>query len=90
MVILARLTVRFNFQNTFKKSFKEADEVPMIIVGGKMDLHTRRAIPREDAVELASKYQFYDYLECSSKTGENVEDIFVKIARIMMEKAGLI
>lgn len=75
----------------FKKSFKETEEeVPMIMVGGKMDLHEKRAIPREDAVEMASKYQFYDYLECSSKTGENVEDIFVRIARIMMEKAGLI
>jgi len=80
----------YEWLDVFRKGFKEEEEVPMIMVGGKVDLHERRAIPRLDAANIASEFQFYDYLECSSKTGENVEDIFIKIARIMMEKAGLI
>ncbi|TFG21923.1 MAG: GTP-binding protein [Promethearchaeota archaeon] len=78
--------------NVFKKSFKEeeVEEVPMIIVGGKLDLNERRTISRIDAENIASEFQFYDYLECSSKTGENVEEIFNKIARFMMEKARFI
>lgn len=76
--------------NVFKKSFKEeeVEEVPMIMVGGKLDLNERRTISRIEAENIASEFQFYDYLECSAKTGENVEEIFNKIARIMMEKAG--
>ncbi|TFG01961.1 MAG: GTP-binding protein [Promethearchaeota archaeon] len=78
--------------DVFKNSFKEdeVEEVPMIIVGGKLDLNERRTISRSDAENIASEFQFYDYLECSSKTGENVEEIFNKIARFMMEKARFI
>lgn len=78
--------------DVFKKSFKdeEEEEVPMIMVGGKLDLNERRTVPRSDAENIASEIQFHDYLECSSKTGENVEEIFNKIARYMMEKAGYI
>ncbi|MFX1394454.1 MAG: Rab family GTPase [Promethearchaeota archaeon] len=76
--------------DVFRKSFKEDEEVPMIMVGSKLDLMERRVVPRVDAVEIASKYQFYDYLECSSKTGKNVEDIFFRIAQIMLEKAAII
>ena len=75
--------------DVFRKSFKEEEEeVPMIIVGGKLDLNERRTIPRSEAENIASEFQFHDYLECSAKTGENVEDIFNKITRVMMEKAG--
>ena len=78
--------------DVFKKSFKEEEEeeVPMIMVGGKLDLNERRTISRIEAENIASEFQFNDYLECSSKTGENVEEIFNKIAQFMMEKAGYI
>ena len=76
--------------DVFRKSVYEEEQVPMIIVGGKLDLNERRTVPRSDAENIASEFQFHDYLECSSKTGENVEEIFNKIARSMMEKAGFI
>ena len=78
--------------DVFRKSVseEEEEEVPMIIVGGKLDLNERRAIPRSDAANIASEFQFDDYLECSAKTGENVEEIFNKIAWIMMKKGRFI
>ena len=65
-------------------------KVPIIMVGGKLDLHDRRSVYSNDAVELAKKYDLYDYIECSAKTGENVDIIFYKIARNLTEMAGLL
>ena len=75
----------------FKKGTEFLDEeVPIIMVGGKLDLHDRRSVYSKDAVDLAKNCNLWDYIECSSKTGENVELIFYKIARALTEKAGLI
>jgi len=69
---------------------KESKEIPVMMIGGKLDLHDRRSVYSKDAVDLAKKYQLYDYMECSSKTGENVEMIFYKLARVLSERANLI
>ena len=63
--------------------------IPIIMIGGKLDLHDRRSVYSKDAVDLAHKYNLYDYLECSAKTGENVEIFFHKLTRVLMERAGM-
>ncbi|HEY0089954.1 MAG TPA: Rab family GTPase [Candidatus Lokiarchaeia archaeon] len=65
-------------------------EIPFIMVGGKLDLDFKRSISKEDANNVEEQYNLDGYLECSSKTGENVEEIFVKITKIMLQKVGLI
>ncbi len=75
----------------FYKGTKDSDhEIPITLVGGKLDLHDRRSVISSDAVLLAKEYELHDYIECSAKTGENVELIFYKIARKLVEIAGLI
>ena len=75
----------------FYEGTKDSDhEVPITLVGGKLDLHDRRSVISSDAVVMAKKYDLQDYIECSAKTGENVELIFYKIARQLVEIAGLI
>ncbi|TFG02164.1 MAG: GTP-binding protein [Promethearchaeota archaeon] len=59
---------------------------PIIMVGGKLDLHDRRAVYSKDAVDLAKKYDILDYIECSAKTGENVELIFHKLALALTKR----
>lgn len=66
------------------------EEIPFIIVGGKSDLESVRNVPKEEVEEAVEKFNILDSLVCSSKTGENIEDIFVNITRIMMNKAGLL
>ncbi len=68
----------------------EKSTIPIIMSGGKLDLDDKRAISSNDAYEVAKKYQLYGFVECSAKTGENVELIFETIARVMMEKAKLL
>lgn len=65
-------------------------DVPIIMIGGKLDLHDRRSVFSKDAVELAKKYELLDYIETSAKTGENVELIFYKLALELTKRAHLI
>jgi len=69
---------------------KYKKELPIIMVGGKIDLEKNREITKEEAHKIAKAKNLIDCIECSAKTGKNVEDIFISIARKMMEKAGLI
>ena len=39
--------------------------------------------------DVAEKYNFHEFFECSSKTGENIDRIFDTIARAMLKKVTL-
>ncbi len=61
--------------------------VPLIMVGGKLDLEQQRVCKKDDVLEIMKSYNFYKYIECSSKTGENVELIFrVLLLKILEDK----
>ncbi|MFW9973520.1 MAG: hypothetical protein ACFFDF_25280, partial [Candidatus Odinarchaeota archaeon] len=59
-------------------------EIPLIMVGGKLDLHKKRVISRKYAKKISKKHNMVEYFECSSKTGENVDNIFEFLARIIL------
>ena len=61
--------------------------IPIIMVGGKSDLEDKRSVQIEEAIELANKYKLHGYIECSSKTGDNVEEIFESITKKIIEKS---
>jgi small GTP-binding protein len=75
----------------FEKNIREKElRLPIIMVGGKLDLQEKRSVETEDAVELSEKYNLQGYFECSSKTGDRVEEIFESITRKMMKSTGLL
>ena len=65
-------------------------EIPIFIVGGKIDLIEQRCVSIKNAKNLTKSKKILEYFECSAKTGENVEKIFEKITRIVMQKSGVI
>jgi len=88
---MSSLTGLTDWLDVFKKGADKGEEnVPIVMVGGKVDLKDRRSVYVEDARNIAKSHNLYDYIECSSKTGENVELIFYNIAKFLSEKAGLI
>lgn len=54
-------------------------KIPLVMVGGKADLVEKRAVNTEIAENILQEYGFKHYLECSAKTGENVELVFQKL-----------
>ncbi len=74
----------------FKKGYKgENHQIPVLMVGSKLDLEYKRAVSREEAYEIAKKNNLYGYIECSAKDGQSVEDIFLEIGRLMIKRANL-
>ncbi len=75
----------------FKKGFVGAKNkpLPVIMVGSKLDLSYKRAVSSKEAYDLAKAQNLFGYIECSSKDGRNIEDVFTEIAKLMLTRAGL-
>ncbi len=75
----------------FKKGFIGAKNkpLPVIMVGSKLDLSYKRAVSSKEAYDLAKAQNLFGYIECSSKDGRNIEDVFTEIAKLMLTRAGL-
>ena len=81
----------YDWLSIFEKNVREKEiNIPIVMVGGKLDLQEKRSVETEDAVELSEKYNLQGYFECSSKTGDKVEDIFESVTRKMMKFTGLL
>lgn len=76
-----------NWLSVFKIANEKHDQtVPALLVGSKTDLEGIRTVPSKEAKSFAQANNLIGYIECSSKNGENVEELFRKITKIMMEK----
>ena len=62
------------------------NEKPILLVGGKSDLEEKRAVNQKETHKIVKHHNLYDFIECSSKTGENIGAVFESITRKMFEK----
>ena len=70
----------------FDETNKEhGQNVSKILVGSKTDLKDNRGVSKDEATKYTENKGFLNYIECSSKSGENVEQVFKTIAKIMLE-----
>lgn len=65
---------------------EHAGDIPIMLIGAKVDLEEYRVISREEGIEAAKKYNLASFVELSSKTGKNVEKAFDVITEILFEK----
>lgn len=75
----------------FKRGFTGNQvQLPVIMVGGKSDLRFKRAVSSKDAFNIAKQHKLYGFIECSSKDGQNIDDIFYELTKLMMQRAEII
>mmetsp|Transcript_24824 Transcript_24824/g.54131 ORF Transcript_24824/g.54131 Transcript_24824/m.54131 type:complete len:191 (+) Transcript_24824:301-873(+) len=67
----------------------DAQDVPRILVGSMKDLSHQRQVSTQDAQALADSMGV-PYLECSSKTGENVGSVFHDLMKEIEKDDGLL
>ena len=96
-IIMFDITRYDTFKNlgewiTFFKDGLSIDEqdIPIFLVGGKGDLGEKRSVPSDEAAKMVKQLKCVEYVETSSKTGDNVEKLFQDLTRILMKKTGLI
>lgn len=69
----------------FKKNLIGGERVaPIIVVGGKTDLNAEREVSKDDVLKLVGQTAIIEYIECSSKTGENVDKIFEALIKVII------
>lgn len=68
----------------------EQDQFPIIVVGGKADLIDDREVSGDEGINIAKSRGVEGFIECSSKTGENVEETFEALTRLMMQRSELL
>lgn len=94
MYDITRYSSLKNFQDwldIFKHGYKgPSNQIPIIMVGSKLDLEYKRAVSRAEAYELAKNNDLFGYIECSSKDGQNVQEVFLEIGRLMLKQAKIV
>jgi small GTP-binding protein len=68
-----------------KKEIRKEDIFPIIVVGGKADLAENREVSASEGIKIAKSRGVDGFIECSSKTGENVEESFEALTRLMLD-----
>lgn len=90
-IFMFDITRYITFQNltNWLSVFNETNEtqgqkVPALLVGSKTDLEGLRTVPSKEGKKFAQENNLIGYIECSSKNGENVEELFKAITKIMI------
>jgi small GTP-binding protein len=65
---------------------EHAGNIPITLVGSKVDLEEFRAVTRDDGIVAAKKYNMSGFVELSSKTGQNVQQAFDLMTETLFEK----
>lgn len=78
---LTRLATFSNIKEWVNIIRASEEELPILLVGTKNDLHDDIQVDDEFALELKEKYNIFNYMKTSSKTGENIEKSFELLVR---------
>jgi Ras-related protein Rab-11A len=65
---------------------KSVGNIPIVLVGVKIDQVGDYAVSNDNAMELVETMKLDDYIECDAKTGDNVEELFETITKLMVKR----
>jgi len=82
--------IQFNeWLSVIRTRFRENQIFPIIFAGNKADLSGKREVPKEKALRFAKSKGAGSHIECSFKTGKNVEKMFERLAKLMLKRRNL-
>lgn len=73
-----------------RRELRVEEQFPIIAVGGKADLIDDREVSGDEGINIARSRSVDGFIECSAKTGENVEETFEALSRLMMQNSNLV
>ncbi|UCC18698.1 MAG: GTP-binding protein [Promethearchaeota archaeon] len=65
------------------------ERFPIILLGAKLDLDSFREISPKEGHKVVKSMDLKKFFECSSKTGENVEESFATLTKMMLNKMSI-
>eukprot|EP01118_Nematostelium_gracile_P000506 TRINITY_DN10574_c0_g1_i1.p1 TRINITY_DN10574_c0_g1~~TRINITY_DN10574_c0_g1_i1.p1 ORF type:complete len:183 (-),score=36.09 TRINITY_DN10574_c0_g1_i1:60-608(-) len=89
-IIVYSITDRKSFQEVseFRDQtlrVKDKNNVPMVLIGNKSDLKDQRTVTTEEGEALAKRLGV-PYIEASAQSGDNIEEVFYQIAKLITDK----
>jgi len=77
----------FNHVKTWHDEIKKfCGDIPVILFGNKVDLIDESKLDDDKILKLVDKKGFIGYYQTSAKTGQNVEEAFKKLIRVLYDK----
>ena len=70
--------------SSVRKKNRAKDLFPILVVGILPDESEERQLTTEEGTKLAESRNLNGYIECSPKTGENVDKVFKDLTRLML------
>ncbi|MFX0146972.1 MAG: Rab family GTPase [Candidatus Hodarchaeota archaeon] len=89
-ILLYDITNYASFSHVFDwlSVIRETNEdFPILLIGTKTDLSSLREITYTEGLRLSKSRGLDGFIECSSKTGENVEKVFEDLTKTMIQLA---
>jgi small GTP-binding protein len=75
-----------NLREWIQIIWEHAGNIPIALVGTKVDLAGLRVTSREEGIKAAEEFNLALFAEISAETGENIEKFFVALLNLIMEK----
>jgi small GTP-binding protein len=72
-----------------RKKIRVEDAFPIIAIGNKTDLSEHREVSSEDGIKIAKSRGLDGFIECSAKSGENIEEAFQALSRLIINSESL-
>ena len=62
-----------------------AGDLPLMLIGNKVDGKDSQELTREKGEEIAKEFNLIDYFEISTRTGDNVDKMFMNLAGFVID-----